>query len=43
MSTFAIMEDMKLFCQVCTEFWPNSNDYTDRLGINTTENAFEMY
>ncbi len=41
-STSAIMEDMKLFCQVWMEFWSNSNDSMANLGTDTTEHASEM-
>ncbi len=41
MSTSALMEDVNLFCQVCTEFWSNSSDCTARLGANMTEHASE--
>ncbi len=32
MSTSAIKEDVKLYCQACTEFGLNSSDCTARLG-----------
>ncbi len=35
MFTSAIMEDVKLFCQVCMEFWSNSSDCIARLGADT--------
>ncbi len=36
------MEDVKLFCQVSTEFWSNSSDCMATLGTNTTEHTSEM-
>ncbi len=38
----AIVEDVRSFCQVCTEFWSNSADCTAKLGVNTTEHMSEM-
>ncbi len=42
MSTSAIMEDVKLLCQVCTEFWSNSSDCMATLGANMTEYTSQM-
>ncbi len=38
----SLLEDVKLFCQVCTEFWSNSSDCTAKLGANTAEQPSEM-
>ncbi len=37
----AIVEDVKLFCQVCTEFWSNSSGCTGRLCTNMTKHTSE--
>ncbi len=43
MSTSAIIEDMKLFCQACTELWSNSNDLYSQFGHKYNTSEMELY